>query len=340
MSLDLSYEKLDTLINEISLGGKVVPIKKTSGEEVCIFVSHCVGVDKLYADLEYSKAYERAISDGFLTVEETTKLLRSRGVLPPDDDVKIKALESKIEGQEFLLEKTTKIPANRDRIKGNIESLKNELLQILNKKEEHLEFCAEKKAKESQYLYLTWRASKDPYTMELFWPSREDFNRETDLTFRRNLFIAYVRASSGIDVSTIRYIARSNLWRIRYITSTKVGDSLFGRNIPEYTVDQLALSWWSHYYQSIYDMPSSDSPSDSIIEDDVSLDAFMKTYMSDRSRDNTQAREKKNQGGSKSAWDHGETIVMRSNPIYKDVEYSPTNESARNKEKPDLKIKK
>jgi hypothetical protein len=338
--VEISYERLEILINEISLGGRIVPIKKASGEEVFILITHCVGVDKLFADIEYKKAFEVARFEGFMTVEETTKLLRERGVLLDADDDKIKSIESKIAGQEAILEKTTRVPANRDRIKEIINALKNELLQILSKKESFLEFSAERKAQESKYLYLAWRSAKDPYTRELIWPMRKDYEDEIDLVFRKNVFGEFVKLTSGMDVSTIRRIARSNLWRIRYLTAMKTGVSLFGIDLPEYTVDQLALAYWSHFYQSVYDMPSSDAPSDDVIEDDDALDAFMKAYMDERSREGTRSKEQKKNKGVTSAWDHGETIVTRSNPIYKDVKYSPTIEAMRNKDKNSISVKK
>ena len=83
-----------------------------------------------------------------------------------------------------------------------------------------------------------------------------------------------------------------------------------------------------------------DRPQESVIEDDASLDAYMKSYMDDQANEATASRESKNRGGGvKSAWDHGETIVMRSNPVYEDVEYSDTIESMKNKRSTDLKVK-
>ena len=338
--MDISYNRLEVLINEISLGGKIVPIKKASGEEVFLLLTHCVGVDKLFADLEYKKAYDLAVSQGFMTVEETLKLLRGRGFLLDEDDAKIKVIESKIAGQEAILEKMSRVPTNRDRVKENIETFKNELLQILCKKESYLEYSAERKAQENKYLYLSWRSAKDPYTRDLFWPTKEKFDGEMDLVFRKNVFSEYLKMSSGMDISTLRHIARSNLWRIRYLTSLKTGVSLYGIELPDYTVDQLALAYWSHFYQSVYDMPSSDSPHESVIEDDAALDAFMKAYMDERSRDNVSAKEQKKNHGVKSAWDHGETIVTKSNPMFKDVKYSPVLEAARNKDKSSISVKK
>ncbi len=115
------------------------------------------------------------------------------------------------------------------------------------------------------------------------------------------------------------------MWRIRYVTATKTGDSLFGVPISEYSVDQLTLLYWSHFYQSIYEMMPDERPADTIIEDDQALDAYMKDWHSDRNRDAAASKAKKNKHyGQNSAWDHEETLVMRSNPMHEDIEYTET----------------
>ena len=85
------------------------------------------------------------------------------------------------------------------------------------------------------------------------------------------------------------------------------------------------LMYWSHYYQSINEMLPDDRPSDEIVEDDQALDAYMKDWQADKNREQSASKAKKNNRyGDKSAWDHGETLVMRSNPMHKDIEYSDT----------------
>ena len=57
------------------------------------------------------------------------------------------------------------------------------------------------------------------------------------------------------------------------ITAVKTSDPLFGIPISDYSVDQLMVLYWSHYYQSIYEMLPDDRPEETIIEDDAALDA-------------------------------------------------------------------
>jgi hypothetical protein len=109
------------------------------------------------------------------------------------------------------------------------------------------------------------------------------------------------------------------------MTAVKTGERLFDTPIKDYNVDQLMVLYWSHYYQSINEMMPEDRPEDSIIEDDQALDAYMKDWQADKSRDITASKAKKGKHyGKNTAWDHNETLVMRSNPLHKDVEYSET----------------
>ena len=68
-------------------------------------------------------------------------------------------------------------------------------------------------------------------------------------------------------------------------------------------------------------MLPDERPSDEIIEEDDALDAFMKSYMEEKQREAVSSRESKQRGdsGVKDPWSHGETIVMSSNPAYKDM---------------------
>jgi len=339
-ALELSYEEIESRISEISLGGKIVSVLDEQGHDRVFFLAHCCGLDKALSEMEYQKSFKRSIDEGFLTSKETRELLIHKGILQEVAAEEIEALEEQIRGQEAYLAKLTRVPARRNTTLENIERMKDKLQALLLKREEGIEYSAERVAAEHKFLYMTWRCTRDPYSKELFWSTRQAFDKETDLILRRNLFIEVIKLSSGTEVKILRYLARNNFWRIRYLTSVKTGVSLFGVELPYYTIDQLALAYWSHYYNSIYEMLPEDRPPDYIIEDDEALDAYMKSYMDEQNRDASAARESKQQGkGVKSAWDHGETLVMRSNPVYEDVEYSETVESIRNKKTSDMKLK-
>lgn len=330
--VDLSLDRVETLISEISVGGRLSTIANGVGATTVVLILHPNSLDKLYADVEYKMAYEKAIEDGFLTIEETTELMKDRGIFTQKEEAEIADIENKIKAQHEVLKKTTKVPARRDKIKENIQTYKDRLYKILLRREEFLVYSAEKKAQEHKWFFLAWRSARNPHDSGLLWPDKASFDGEKDIVFRRSVFIEAIKLSQGMDSSIIRSLARSELWRIRYMTSVKTGVSLFGRELPDYTMDQLALAYWSQFYQAIYEMLPDERPPDSIIVDDAALDAFMESYMVEKNKEAVISREVKKKGSTnKSAWDHGETLVMRSNPIHSDLEYTET--SARLKDK-------
>jgi len=151
------------------------------------------------------------------------------------------------------------------------------------------------------------------------------------------VIVAFAIFSVGIPNKTIRYLARSTSWRIRYMAAQKNGGKLFKREISDYSVDMLNLMYWSSFYASLSEMMPDDRPPESIIDDDDALDSFMNNYFKEQSREDTSIRGKKQGKGNTSAWDHDETLVTRSNPVYGDVSYSETHaEKLRKKGNSDL----
>jgi hypothetical protein len=314
---------LDGFIQQICTGRKLVYIENSEEEEIPLLFTHPSPADYRVAGHLYSKAFKEAEDLGLPSVDEMEETIRRRGIYTEEDTAAIEKLRSKLAGQKVVLAKTTKVPARRDRIKDIIAGIEKQIEDIELKREISLEFTKERKAAEEKFLYLSWCGTLDLFTEERFWKTWEDFQKEPDYFFRKKVFLDYIVFVHGISQDIIRYVARSNLWRTRYITAIKTGDPLFGRPIRDYTADQLMVLYWSHYYQSIFEMLPEDRPSDSIVEDDAALDAYMKDWQADRNREAAASKAKKGKSyGDKTAWDHDETLVMKSNPIHEDIEYS------------------
>ena len=325
LAIDLSYEELDGYIQQICTGTKIVHVDNQKGKGVPLLFSYPTPLTTRTADLVYTQSMEKAKDSGLPSLQEMEDILRARGIFTQEDEDKIDKLNSRIKGQEAILSKTVKVPARRNRIYENIQNFENEIQEITLKKEASLSLSRERKASETKFLYLTSVGVLDPYSEDKFWENQERFDAEADFIFRKRVFLEYIVFAHGLRSNVIRYIARSNLWRIRYVTALKTSDTLFGSSIKDYNVDQLTLLYWSHFYQSVYEMMSTDRPPDTIIEDDQALDAYMKDWQAERNREATASRsQQNNKYGNNTAWDHGETLVMKSNPIHSDVEYSDT----------------
>ena len=325
MAFELPFEELDSYIEQICTGQKVAHVENKFGDKVPLIFKYPAKDDQLIASLIYQRSLKEAEKMEIPSIDEVESLIRERGIFTEEDEAQIERLKSKMAGQKAVLAKTTRVKARVDRLTNIIANIQKDINKILLKREMQLENTRERKASEDKFLYLTRKSVYDPFTGLLYWASEEDFDNEVDFKFRRNVLLDYIVFSYGLQPNVLRYIARSNVWRIRYVTSLKTGADLFGCPIKDYNVDQLMLLYWSHYYQSINEMLPDDRPSEEIIEDDEALDAYMKDWQAEKSRERTASRAQKGQKyGEKSAWDHGETLVMRSNPMHQDIEYSET----------------
>ena len=292
---------------------------------------------KLKTDIFYDVYYKKAISDGLLSRKSLEKLITERKLFSEEEQKKLDSLNSKLEAQHVLLGKTTRVKANQDRIKKVIEELDYEILQLTYKKKSKLMMSAEVNANEERSLYLCWASTYNEETLELFWESYSDFSTTMEIEFREKILTSFLNFYSGISTSKIRHIARHNLWRIRYVNSQKVGEQLFGVPSADYTTDMLSLVYWSNYYDNIYQMMPEDRPGDLVIDDDYALDAYMKAYYEERTRDDATRRSKQKNPGKLSAFDSEEVVVTASNELWQDIDYDKPREAKKLKDRTDIK---
>lgn len=336
--MDITHEQLERYLCKIFTGVDILYIKHGS-EDICIEFRQPDNTIKLRANLVYDKAYDKAISEGMLATDDLKKLIKERNIFTEEDEDKLEELESKLHGQEMLLAKTLVVKARQDRLKKIINKLKEEINELQLKKTSKLIMSAEAKAEEERSLFFCWACTYDADKNELYWKIYEDLLKETSIVLRDKILIEFLKFYRGINNRLIRFIARNNLWRIRYVTSQKTSDPLFGLPTSQYTNDMLNLSYWSNYYQNIYEMLSEDRPPDLIIEDDEALDAYMMSYYDERTREDAARRSKGKTKGKLSAFDKEEVIVTKSNELYEDIKYDKPREAQRIKDKVDIRKK-
>ncbi|MHA1832947.1 MAG: hypothetical protein ACTSV7_03070 [Candidatus Baldrarchaeia archaeon] len=332
--MDLTYEEIERHLHSVFTGKKIVII-----DDIYLLFKHPSNDTKMEAALVYDKLYKKAVDAGMLPTKELEKLIMERKIFTKEDQDNIDSLKSKLHGQEVLLSKTTRVKARSDRIVGVIKDLKNQIREIEYKRQSKLIMAAEIKAEEERSLFFCWACTYDFNTNVLYWSKYEDILNESRLELRGKILNAFLGFYNGIDSGIVRYIARSNLWRIRYVNSQKVSEPLFGVPTSQYTNDMLNLAYWSSYYQNVYDMLPEDRPSDIIIEDDDALDAYMKNYYDERNREDAARRSKKTSGGKLSAFDKEEVIVAQSHELYEDIEYDKPREARALKDRTDIKKK-
>ena len=328
----LTDEKAESYLNQIFIGQRLFYI-----EEKLFLFKQPDNYIKAQADLVYDNTYEDAVKTGMLPVEKLEEILEERHIISDKEQKELEGLKSQLYAQQILLGKTTKIQANQDRIKEIINRLKEEISVIESKKLSKLAMSAESKAAEEKALYLCWACTyiKTGDDYKLYWKSFDNLLDEYSLELRNKILIQFLQFKAGIPTEIIRFLARHSLWRIRYITSQKVSDQLFGVPTSQYTNDMMNLAYWSNFYQNIYEMMPKDRPTDLIIEDDDALDAYMKSYYEERNREDAAERYKhqtQQSRGTLSAFDKEEVIVTRSNELYEDIKYDKPREAQRIKD--------
>lgn len=320
--VELTQEEIEKYIEHITACIKIVDTDFKT-----ILFKHPTTSVYLKARYIYEHEYRKAIEEGLLSTEEMKKVIKERNLITDKERNELSSLKSKLEAQKILLAKTLKVKARQDRIKEIIHDLEGKIRKIESKERSKLSMTAETRAEESKMLYLCWASTYDFDTETRIWPEYDAFLNERNLAFRQGILSEFILFYSGIPTNIIRAIARNNLWRIRYVTSMKTSEPLFGVPTTEYTNDMLNLAYWSHYYQNIYEMLPEDQPPEEIIEDDEALDAYLSDYYKERSQDAAARRSQKGRKGKLSAYNNQEVIVTRADEMYEDIEYDTPREA-------------
>jgi len=333
--IELSFDELETHIDEISTGTKVIEVENEKGEPLVLVIQQPKSRDKLFASLIYKQTYEQAKKEGISTQEEMREILEKRGIINEEDELAMNRLRDKLKAQRVLLAKTTQVRANRERVMKVIDGLEKELHTIMFKRERTFGLTAESKANEEKLSYWCCRYVYKSEG-ELLWPTKKDYNEDKDHVLRMSIFSEYARFVLGLKTELIRYLARSNLWRIRYVTALKCGTDLFGTSAVDFSADQTNILYWSHFYQGIYEMLPDDQPSEEIIEDDAALDAYMENYYKEMKKDRLV---KKSQKDGIDAMKSEQVIITPAHELHQDIEYDKPREAQRLKGKDISEIK-
>lgn len=330
--MDLTYDEIERYLACVFSGVKYIYVE----DDLLLVFKFPTNEIKQRANLMYDRSFDEAIKKGMLPIKKLEELIEKRNLISSNDLIKLSKLKGQLEAQEVLLGKTTRVKANQERIKQAINRIKIEIRNIEFKKSSKLFVSAENKAEEDRTFYICSKCVFNE-TGDLFWPTYTNALKENRLGLKDKILLEYLKFYSGFPINIIRTIARSSLWRIRYISSMKTSEPLFGVPTSCYTTDQLNLAYWSNYYQNIYDMLPEDRPSELTIDDDDALDAYMKKFYEERNREEASRKSKSKNSGKLSAFDSEEVIVTRAHELYQDIKYDTPKEAQKLKDRVDIK---
>lgn len=329
--LNLSFQEVESLLDSILNNQSLQQIDLPHGPPRFVVFCFPTGQELLAARYMRDKTLAEAAAEGLPTIKEMDEQIEERGLLG-DVDREIKDLEERLAGQQAILDKT-QIPGRRAAVEEVIQKIKNDIYALRSKKESYYYLTRDRKADEVSYRYLAWSSV---YSIEgnKYWKTFDDFEDETDIYFQTEVLGHFAKFNAGLPAKKVRYLARHNLWRIRFVAATKTGagSSLFCRSFNDLTPDQLGLLYWSNYYQSIYEMLPDDQPDQATIEDDEKLDKYMEDYFKKKEAERKEGKAEKRSDVSGhpkgykpklNAWERGEELIITpSHPEYQSLAYT------------------
>lgn len=304
--MELSFEEISDVINEILIGKKIVEI----GNEVSIFVQPN-GLQKLQASYIEKKAIKKYSDQGiFLESEIPDHVLQNFFSL--SDEEELQSLLVKLKAFETLLEKRVPNTSLYEKEYQRIQNLKKDINNLKYKKTVSSEYSAEFLAREDKNLYLLSECVLN-LDGNRRWNTIDDL-LSANLDYVYRYVINYFNFYHGPEVKVLRKVARSNQWRALFLAAKRIGSVLFKCDSADLSIPQVQLISWSFYYDNIYELPLHERPEDDVIEDDDRLDKFLERYMKHVKAEAAELSSKR--VGARKSDSQDEQIITASDPRY------------------------
>ena len=264
-------EDISDVINEILVGRRVIYTNVDAAP--IILCRGLTGAEKVISEVHYRKALNDAISLSIPKEKELIKILEDNGDWGPHYENKILNTDGEIKLVSKNLVTVKYQAAQRRTLLRKLEILKNRLTDLLNRRNNLVSNSAESYAVESRYFWnihkMAFRLNNEPLWRS--YEEMENYDREDVI----NIVQCYIK-SFILDISSIRKVARSGLWRI-YFTSCKNSKDLFDKPLCDLDVNQLQLLYWSNVYENAFS--AMDPPEDDVVENDELFDAWIDEYV-------------------------------------------------------------
>jgi len=171
------------------------------------------------------------------------------------------------------------------RIMKRVQHLRNTIYQLEEQHATYIELpSVEYFAERERSTYILGRCTLHFPSMQPVWATHEDLLEETNKVLIANLTRLFF-AGQITEEAEIRRLARSGLWRTKWLASKKNRGvkTLFGVEMYDLTIDQFYLVYWSQVYDSAFE--AMEPPSDDIINDDKLFDLWLEEQAEKRKQE-------------------------------------------------------
>ena len=183
---------------------------------------------------------------------------------------RIDTLQEQVEEHREL---SKKIVAHRNRVRiieKEIDRLNFRYKQLLERKQAVFGNTLEYMAEKQRLFYLVGCITEYPDGSPVW--EHGNIKNEDDESLLMELS-ASLMDNAVIDTKMIRAIARSNLWRYRWLNGKSNVKTLFGRDIFDLSLAQSELLFWSQIYDAA--MEAYEPPPSFVIDDDDRFDEWL-----------------------------------------------------------------
>ena len=228
----------------------------------------------------YRRMIQRATSMGCPTRLKLESDSLDQGLLDPEVRSEKEHLVANTKRIVGLREKSSD-PTQKLQIDQQIATARQRLEEIELQEYEVMQHCREEKAERArQFFYVSCCTLGGLMLDEPMWEDYESFGQCHDVPFILAARRALSRVSLGLPTKVIRGLARHHDWRARWKASKESGTQPFDGASSTWDKNKVGLIYWSDFYDSIHAHP--ESPSDDVIADDDSLQAWINQQIAKR----------------------------------------------------------
>jgi len=313
----MDYQERSRLVRRISIGNVKTNINFASKDHLVLIRDPDQHL--MYdADYKYDQYYDKALDQGLMTREDSIKKLYEEGLWTNQNDIDLKFIDQEIS----RLKKS--MPSLRYK-KINYQQVQNAIKQLDSKKEDMLKI-------KNQYDCIT--AEYVAESMKRKYIISHSCELDDEFLIRNPSFINLLMVKYYTKLcpksTNIREVARSDPWRLYWLSSKETGMSLFHNESTNMTELQHCLILWSRIYDFAYN--SQNAPDDETMQDDDRFDQWYEYEIENIKKEN------KNSNSDKPGFSGSSEIYIPADKIgAKDV-YNLNDDNTRNKIKNRSKV--
>jgi hypothetical protein len=269
---------------------------------------------KYRSDILYQQIYNENLYSDWILLQDTEMILMENGLWRFQNNETLKQIDQRLENLKVELYENYIQLSRRQDIKKQIKSMNMQKDRILTAKHSLDQYTLEAYAGRIRNEFLIMNT--------LYYKNKKVFKGPNN---KNSIFLNGItnQISSLLpSVTTIRELARSDVWKSYWSSSNK--DKVFDGSVCEWSDEQRALVNITKMFDSIYEHP--ECPSEAIIDDEDALEGWMTV----QKRKNEQSKSKskaQNMLGSKKMQKADEVFFV-SNSQEETQEILQANDSA------------